>query len=73
MRKLFFLAAALILASTSAAPAWAWGCSGHEIVALIAHQELEKLDAQHRTRSCPRWSGCWPSRIATTRTATAAT
>ena len=53
MRKLFFLAAALILASTSAAPAWAWGCSGHEIVALIAHQELEKLDAQHRTQVLP--------------------
>ncbi len=53
MRKLFFLPAALILAFTSAAPAWAWGCSGHEIVALIAHQELGKLDAQHRTAVLP--------------------
>lgn len=53
MRKLFCLAAALIAISLSSAPAWAWGCSGHEVVALIAHQELQKLDAQHHTQVLP--------------------
>jgi hypothetical protein len=53
MRKFFFLAAALVFPSLSAAPAWAWGCSGHEIVALIAHEELQTLDAEHRTRVLP--------------------
>ncbi|MFZ0394807.1 MAG: S1/P1 nuclease, partial [Terracidiphilus sp.] len=53
MRKFLFLAAALLLASTSAAPAWAWGCSGHEVVALIARQELQTLDAEHRTQVLP--------------------
>ena len=53
MRKCFLLATALILAPLSAAPAWAWGCSGHEVVALIAHQELQRLDARHRTQVLP--------------------
>jgi hypothetical protein len=50
MRKAFLFAAAVILVSLPAAPAWAWGCSGHEIVALIAHQELQQLDKHHRTQ-----------------------
>jgi len=53
MRKILLFAAALIFFSASVAPAWAWGCSGHEIVALIAHQELQKLDADHRTKVLP--------------------
>lgn len=53
MRKTIFLLAVSALASLSAAPAWAWGCSGHEIVALIAHQELQSLDKQHRTQVLP--------------------
>lgn len=53
MRKLLCLAAALIFVSLSSAPAWAWGCSGHEIVALIARQELQTLDQKHRTQVLP--------------------
>lgn len=52
MRKLFSLAV-LALPYLFPTPAWAWGCSGHEIVALIAHQELETLDAAHRTQVLP--------------------
>ena len=53
MRKALLFLAAVILASFSAAPAWAWGCSGHEVIALIAHQELQTLDQQHRTQVLP--------------------
>ncbi|HWE86379.1 MAG TPA: S1/P1 nuclease [Terracidiphilus sp.] len=53
MRKAFLFAAAAILVSSHAAPAWAWGCSGHEVVALIAHQELQALDKKHRTHVLP--------------------
>lgn len=53
MRKALLAVPALIFGSLSSAPAWAWGCSGHEVVALIAHQELETLDKQHRTRVLP--------------------
>ena len=28
---------------------WAWGCSGHEVVALIALQNLRKLDSANGT------------------------
>ena len=30
---------------------WAWGCSGHEVVALIALQNLQKLDAANHTQT----------------------
>ena len=53
MRKSLFFLAALILASLSSTPAWAWGCSGHEVVALIARQELLKLDAKNHTQVLP--------------------
>jgi len=53
MRKAFVFFAALVLASLSSASAWAWGCSGHEVVALIARQELQTLDQQHRTQVLP--------------------
>ncbi|HTX76512.1 MAG TPA: S1/P1 nuclease [Terracidiphilus sp.] len=53
MRKALFLVLAVILVSFHAAPAWAWGCSGHEVVALIAHQELQSLDKEHHTQVLP--------------------
>lgn len=53
MRRILSLAAALVAIFLSSAPAWAWGCSGHEVVALIAHQELQALDAAHRTQVLP--------------------
>jgi hypothetical protein len=53
MRKLLCFAATLFALSLSSAPAWAWGCSGHEIVALIARQELQQLDRQHGTQVLP--------------------
>lgn len=54
MRKAYlFAVAAVMFVSLHAVPAWAWGCSGHEVVALIAHQELQALDKQHRTQVLP--------------------
>ena len=73
MRKALLTAAAVILASLSSAPAWAWGCSGHEVIALIAHQELQTLDQHIVPRFCLKSSSCLRCRIATTRIATAAT
>jgi S1/P1 Nuclease len=45
MPRLRFALLAVVLCTLPSARLWAWGCSGHETVALIALQNLQKLDA----------------------------
>lgn len=48
-----FISKALILSAfvaASASHAWAWGCTGHEVVALIARTQIQKLDASNGTQ-----------------------
>ena len=47
VRHLQFLMLLVLCVSTSRA--WAWGCTGHETVALIAQLELNKLDTANST------------------------
>jgi len=49
MSRLRLAVLALILSVVCAPRAWAWGCTGHEVVALIALQNLQSLDATHGT------------------------
>jgi hypothetical protein len=44
MPRLRFALLAVVLCALPSARLWAWGCSGHETVALIAFQNLQKLD-----------------------------
>lgn len=39
----------LLLLTLAAPRLWAWGCSGHEVVALIALHDLQTLDAKNHT------------------------
>jgi hypothetical protein len=44
MRRLRFALLAFVFCSLASARLWAWGCSGHETVALIALNNLNALD-----------------------------
>jgi hypothetical protein len=49
MRRFRFALLAVIFCAILSPRLWAWGCTGHEVVALIALQNLKKLDAAHGT------------------------
>ncbi len=49
MSRLRLALLALILCAICVPRAWAWGCTGHEVVALIALKNLQALDAAHGT------------------------
>lgn len=49
MLRRYSLFLLLIVVCLSPSSAWAWGCSGHETVALIAQLEMNKLDTANQT------------------------
>jgi hypothetical protein len=49
MRHCWLAVLVVLVCLFSSARLWAWGCSGHETVALIALQNLQKLDSANVT------------------------
>jgi len=49
MRRFRFAFLAVIFSALLAPRLWAWGCTGHEVVALIALHNLKQLDAANGT------------------------
>jgi len=49
MRRFRVAILATVFCTSLAPRLWAWGCTGHEVVALIALHNLEKLDTAHGT------------------------
>ena len=49
MRRFRYVLLAVMFGATLSSRLWAWGCTGHEVVALIALQNLQKLDAANGT------------------------
>jgi hypothetical protein len=49
MRRFRFAPLAVMFCAMLSPHLWAWGCTGHEVVALIALRNLQKLDAANGT------------------------